>query len=337
MSERGNTSADESEDERALRENLRVRTLSPEALARIRRATQAEWRANIDRQARPRWPAFAAAASVGALALLAAWGFLARGTSADEALARLTRAEAPGVVELHPLWRDAAVNVGTEILSGRTFEARGGTLLALRGGGDLRIAPGSRFEVVSANAVRLDGGEMYVDIPPGAHRDASFVAITSAGEFRHLGTQFAISVNDGATRLRVREGSVQWHAADGDSTVNAGSEVLIDGLRHVTRRMVDSSGPQWAWTEAMAPTVDIENRPLGEFLGWFARETGRQLVIADDATQRQLTTIRMHGNIQGLEPTQALAAVLGSTSLRFQVSDNAIRVSFPGESPPPPQ
>jgi hypothetical protein len=87
----------------------------------------------------------------------------------------------------------------------------------------------------------------------------------------------------------------------------------------------------------MAPTVEIENRPLGEFLGWFARETGRQLLIADDATQRQLTTIRMHGNIQGLEPTQALAAVLGSTSLRFQVSDNAIRVSFPGESPPPRQ
>jgi hypothetical protein len=87
----------------------------------------------------------------------------------------------------------------------------------------------------------------------------------------------------------------------------------------------------------MAPDMDIENRPVGDFLGWFARETGRDLIIADPATQRQVTTIRMHGNVRGLEPAQALAAVLGSTSLRFQVSPDAIRVSFPGESLPPSQ
>ena len=185
--------------------------------------------------------------------------------------------------------------------------------------------------------MRLESGEMYVDIPPGAHRDASFVAMTNAGEFRHLGTQFAIAVNDGATRLRVREGRVQWHAANGDSTVTAGSELVIDGLRHVMRRLTDIRGASWAWTEAMAPEININDRPVGDFLGWFARETGRDLIIADAAAQRQVTTIRMHGNVHGLEPAQALAAVLGSTSLRFQVSPEAIRVSSAGESPPPSQ
>ncbi len=97
------------------------------------------------------------------------------------------------------------------MVSGRTFQSRGATLLSLRGGGNLRIAQGSQFEVLSANSIRLDSGEMYVDIPKGAHAAASFVAITNAGEFRHMGTQFALSVADGATRLRVREGSVLWH------------------------------------------------------------------------------------------------------------------------------
>jgi ferric-dicitrate binding protein FerR (iron transport regulator) len=325
------------EDERVLRDNLRVGVLSPDALARIRSAAETEWRAHIDSPARPRWVAFAAAASLAVLAVAGAWGLLARGAYSEQPLAQLARAEAPGVVEVHSLWRDAALNIGSEIKAGQTVEAHGASLLALHGGGNLRIAPGSRFEVVSANAVRLESGELYVDIPPGAHHDASFVAITKAGEFRHVGTQFALAVSDGATRLRVREGRVQWHAAQGDSTVTAGSELLIDGLRHVIRQVIDVRGASWAWTEAMAPEVDIDNRPVGDFLGWFARETGRELIIADASTKRQVTTIRMHGNVRGLEPGQALAAVLGSTSLRFQVSEDAIRVSFAGEPPPPPQ
>ncbi len=120
---------------------------------------------------------------------------------------------------------------------------------------------------------------------------------------------------------------------DGDATVEAGSEVVIDGLRHVVRRMVETSGAPWAWTEAMAPEINIENRPVSEFLDWFARETGRELVLADAATQRQVSTVHMHGDVHGLQPDQALAAVLGSTSLRFQISGDAIRVSSAGDSP----
>ena len=327
----------ETEEERLLRANLHVPVLSPEALSRIRRATEAQWRAHIAPAARSRWTAFAAAASVAVLAVAGAWGFVARGAYSGELLAQLARTEGPGVVEVHTLWRDSAVDVGTAIKAGQSIEARGPTLFALRGGGNLRIAPGSRLEIVSGNAVRLVSGEMYVDIPPNAHRGASFVAITNAGEFRHVGTQFAVSVDDGATRLRVREGRVQWHAADGDSTVTAGSELVIDGMRHVVRQLIDIRGASWAWTEAIAPEINIDNRPVGDFLGWFARETGRDLIISDAATQRQVTTIRMHGNIRGLAPSQALAAVLGSTSLRFQVSPDAIRVSFAGGSPPPSQ
>ncbi|HEV8443655.1 MAG TPA: FecR domain-containing protein [Steroidobacteraceae bacterium] len=326
----------DAEEERLLRANLQVSALSPEALARIRQAAESEWRARVEAPPRRRGMRLAAVASVAVLAVAGAWGFLGSwNADAGETLARVARSDAPGVLEQHSLWREKRLDVGSDLKSGRHFEAQGATLLSLQGGGNLRIAHGSRFEVLSANSVRLESGEMYVDIPPGAHRDASFVAITDAGEFRHVGTQFEIAVNDGATRLRVREGSVRWHASDGDSTVDAGSEVEIDALRHVARRLIETSGAPWSWTESLAPDIEIENRPLGDFLDWFARETGRRLDIADDATKRRVTTIRMHGDIHGLEPSQALVAVLGSTSLRFQVSADAIRVSFAGESPTP--
>ena len=47
-------------------------------------------------------------------------------------------------------------------------------------------------------------------------------------------------------------------------------------------RSIDTTGASWAWVETLAPEVDIEDRPLEEFLDWVARETGRKLVLADE-------------------------------------------------------
>ena len=63
------------------------------------------------------------------------------------------------------------------------------------------------------------------------------------------------------------------------------------------------------------------------------RETGRKLVISDEATRQQVATIRMHGNVHGLEPLQALKAVMASTSLKLELPEGAIRVSFASEPP----
>ena len=323
----------EAEDERVLRDNLHVQALSPEALDRIRRATEAEWRAQVG-PARRRWMPIAVAAGAALFAATATWTLWNGGHDEipGEPLARVERAEAPGVVELRPWWRESAVDVGAEVHAAQRLGLRGNTLLSLDGGGNLRVARNSEVQVMSPDAIRLVGGEMYVDIPPGSRTARSFVAITSAGEFRHLGTQFAISVADGATRLRVREGSVQWQSSQGESTVEAGTEVLIDRDQNVTRQSIDTSGVSWAWIETLAPDVDIEDRPLEEFLNWVARETGRKLVLADDATRHQVATIRMHGNVHGLAPLEALKVVMASTTLRLDLPAGMIRVSFAGES-----
>lgn len=328
--------SDLDEDERVLRDNLRMRALSPEALARIRRATEAEWRHTVARSGRRPWMAHAAVASVVVVLAVSTWLTFGRvpDNLSARPLAELLRADAPGLVELRTFWRESPVGAGTMIHAGQQLDARGNTLLGLRGGGNLRIAANSEFEVISDNAVQLARGELYVDIPPGARGAQEFVAITDAGEFRHVGTQFALAVSGGATRLRVREGSVSWRAGGAESTVGAGTEVLIDRDERVTRRPLDAAGEHWAWMENMAPQTDIEGRPLSEFLEWVARETGRRLVIVDEATRGQVQTIRTHGDIHGLKPLQALEAVMASTSLHLELSPGVIRVSFPGASPP---
>ncbi len=333
-----NGSSGEDAAEEALRDGLRAPALSPEALRRIREATQQEWRtayqpAQVRAPLRRGWVSLAAAASVAALAGVFGWNVFMAGTPNDGAvLGQLARFETPGIVESRFLRRDITLAQGSSLRVGETLDVRGDSLVTLAGGGNLRVARASSIEVIDANAVKLARGELYVDIPSGARGSDKFIVVTSAGEFRHVGTQFAVAIVDGLTRLRVREGSVQWRAAEGDSTVNAGTEIVIDRNRTVTRRPIPTAGRDWAWAESMSPEIEIENRPLMEFLEWFSRETGRKLVMADDAVRKQATTIRMHGNVRGLTALEALSAVMASTTLRYELPEGVIRVSSARDS-----
>jgi hypothetical protein len=73
--------------------------------------------------------------------------------------------------------------------------------------------------------------------------------------------------------------------------------------------------------------MEIEGRPLVDFLQWAAARTGRRLVLADAGARRQVATIHMHGSIRGLTVFEALSAVMASTSLHFEMSPAALRIS----------
>jgi ferric-dicitrate binding protein FerR (iron transport regulator) len=331
-----NNGKDDSAD-RALRDGLRASALSPEALQRIRRAAHSEWQANTRAPARRRWLALAAAASVVTIAAVLGWSvFMGDGALDSGApVGELARADAPGIVEPYLLRPDVALATGSKLRAGHSFDMRGASLVALAGGGNLRVARASAIEVLAAGSIRLERGELYVDIPPGTRGQNYFLVVTPAGEFRHVGTQFAVAIVNGQTRLRVREGSVQWHATEGDSTVDAGTEVFIDGNRNVTRRTIATTGRDWAWTESLAPEIEIENRPLKTFLEWFSRETGRKLVLTDESVRKQAEAIRMHGNVQGFTAIEALSAVMSATTLSFDLPEGMIRVSSAREPPTP--
>ncbi|HEY7641278.1 MAG TPA: FecR domain-containing protein [Steroidobacteraceae bacterium] len=324
-----------SEEERALRTGFEVSPLSPEAMSRIRAATEAEWRANIERAPR-RWLRYAAAASFLVVAVLGGWYALGPGDRPEhgELAARLVRFEAPGVVEEHLLRAGTALNEGSVLRSGRSYEVSGQALIDLEGGGNLRLAPGSEIEILAKDDVRLEKGEMYVDIPAETAASSAFIARTTAGEFHHVGTQFALAVIQSGTRLRVREGSVHWLVAGGESTVKAGTEVVFTNGVKAAERPLAPSAKEWDWTAQTTPDFEIDNRPLEEFLKWVARESGRRLVLADDQARKQAATIRMHGSVHGLTPMQALSAVMATTELRYDLPDGQIRVSFASETPP---
>ena len=74
------------------------------------------------------------------------------------------------------------------------------------------------------------------------------------------------------------------------------------------------------------PPFSIEGRSVDEFLGWAARETGRQVVYASPDIEQQARRVTLSGTVEGLAPDQALAAVLATTSLRPVVDREQIGI-----------
>lgn len=323
----GGPAADESA-ERALREGLKVNVLSAVAMQRIRQATENEWREATRAPGRRRARYVAVAASFLAVAIAGTWTFRAMSPESPAVtFGRVVAMESAGLIELKRFAADAAIASGSSLRVGQRLDVRGDTVVDIEAGGNLRIARSSAIEIRAPDVVSLSRGELYVDIPPDAQGANSFRVLTRAGEFKHVGTQFAVLISADLTTLRVREGQVVWRGVAGESTVAAGTEVTLDRDGKATRRQIATAGRDWSWTEAMAPDVVIENRPLLEFLSWFARETGRKLEI-DDVSRGQAHSILMHGSVRGLTVTEALSVVMATTtSLKYELPEGIIRVS----------
>lgn len=313
--------------ERSLERGLRREPLSEEAYARIRTAVKSEWLLALPVSARSWRRGIAMAAGVAAIAILAAaWFQPAAGAAV---FGTVVRADAGGLVKVSSPFTSRTLNPGTALIADETFKARGSALVALDGGGTLRIAHGSVVEAHSLNEIELQEGLIYVDLPPGLprHRPA-FVVRTSLGSIEHVGTQFEVATAAHAVRVRVREGEIRILRPQGRTeTATAGTEIVVPQSGPVTRRTVSTHGNSWSWVEALAPDYEIENQQLVDFLRWAARETGRPLELADDHAREVAERTLLHGTVDGLTPLEAIGRVISTTTLRFDLQENTIRVS----------
>ena len=272
---------DEDAAERALREGLRAPALSPEAMQRIRAAAQQEWRAHYagERCAPPSPLAVDRRCRLG--------GGIRRRRSAGMFSWRTPRTRRSRSARSRVSTRRASWNPVTCVATsaGRGCDAASRTItrrswrLAGHARGRWQSARGARLaiEVLAANAVKLERGELYVDIPPGSRGSDRFMVVTppASSAMWARSSRWPSSMADppaGARRQRaVARDRRRFHGRCGYGSGHRSQP-------HVTRRSIATAGRDWAWAESMAPDFEIENRPLQEFLEWFSRETGRKLV-----------------------------------------------------------
>ena len=80
--------------------------------------------------------------------------------------------------------------------------------LRLSGGVSVRLDHGSRARLLSATAIELGAGALYVDSGP---ESPDLEVHTSFGVVRDIGTQFEIRLDAASLRVRVRSGVVEVH------------------------------------------------------------------------------------------------------------------------------
>lgn len=282
----------------------------------VQQALHAQWREMLaERSQRRRRVAYGLAASVAIVVMVAA-----------VTVQWLTPNRDP-VATIARIDGSLPMQVGQRVSAGETLQTDAGTRIALEfdNGLSVRIDTGSTVELAAPDRLVLRTGAVYVDSAPGSARDAELGIQTRAGIVRHLGTQYQIRQDARAVVISIREGRVQIEGSQGASHGSAGEVLSILDGGAIQRSSIAPHDASWHWAIAAAPTFDIDNRPLSDFLDWVGRETGKRIVYSSPRAQQVAQGVVLRGSIGGLDPESALAAVLSTTDLRrFATQDDSI-------------
>ncbi|MDB6042073.1 MAG: hypothetical protein JWM63_624 [Gammaproteobacteria bacterium] len=310
----------------ALSSALRTAPLHPETLARVRAAVENEWRAAAaverpsSRSRRWLWTSLAATIAVGALAL----GWFARPGGTAASFGSISRLNSGDIDVRFAMVRHHSLQAGSPVRVGDILTAEGPALISLVGGGTLRITAATVVDVMGANEIRLERGMIYVDKPLAA--SGNLRVLTRAGTVEHVGTAFEILSNDQQVRVRVREGRIRLRSTSGDVMADAGTELLATPDGKVAQHSINTYGGDWIWVAALAPEYEIEGHPLLDFLQWVSRELGRPVKFADEHARDVAEHTILHGTVRGRAPLDALANVLTTTTLVYEMRGETIWV-----------
>lgn len=316
----------------------------PVVRERIRQATHAEWRAAVTTAARTQqpaatarrtWqrPALALAASLAVVAV--ALGVMQMQEPATPVVvARVVRisgaVEANGSGTLRPAVTGQSLSAGQTLVTG----ADGKVALALAHGVTLRLATDTRVDVRGIDRLYVERGAVYLDAGRAPARIAGVRIDSAFGSTRHLGTQYEVRVNPDQTQVSVREGQVEWTAADPGPGVaqvlaQAGEQISVSPAGAIERSAIDRRDPRWDWISEVTPPFAIEDRKLTDFLAWVCRETGRDLAFASPQVEATAKSIVLRGSVAGLSPDDALAAVMATTSLAYSDDNGRLTIRPP--------
>jgi ferric-dicitrate binding protein FerR (iron transport regulator) len=220
------------------------------------------------------------------------------------------------------------LTVNAPLSSGTTLETTGGRLAMIFGSTlSLRADHGTRLTFDSADQVTLLSGTLYVD-SGGLNAHSALKIRTPAGEVSHIGTQFQVFVAGDLTRVRVREGRVMVESRQDArrQELATGDALEIRGDQYTLQHGLQTFGVDWAWASALAPVLEIENRPLSEFLAWLVREQGLRLHYSSEQLQERAAEIRLHGSLDGLDVDAMLDRISLVTGVRLEVRHGVLWV-----------
>jgi FecR-like protein len=180
----------------------------------------------------------------------------------------------------------------------------------------VRLAAGTHVRLDGTEEIELTVGAAFVDATPGAR--APLRIVTPHGIVTHLGTQYLVRSERDRIEVSVREGRAQLKTGQATTIAEAGEWLLHrdrDGA--VQSGKVTPDDARFEWISALPTDFKLDGATLGQFLGWFQRETGLAPIYADGLNGGQLGQVQLKGSIDELEPLEALSLVLSTADLAW--------------------
>jgi len=196
--------------------------------------------------------------------------------------------------------------------------------LLLSDGTSLRVDRETHLRLLAGPVVDLDRGAVYVETAESGRGAGGLRIRTSLGVVRDIGTRFQVRLADDVLKITVRSGSARLEQSGASHEAMTGTQLVADNHGEVTSRSVPAHDPEWEWTLAVAPELEIEGRTLGEFLDWSSRETGLRVRFAETSMEPGARATVLHGSIRGMNPDEALGAVLPTCGLGHDVEGDAL-------------
>ncbi len=223
----------------------------------------------------------------------------------------------------------SALAVGDSVYAGDFLDTAetNGMSLSLSGEVSLRIDRGTLLKVESADELTLMAGRIYIDTGDRVYADRHVTVNTASGSASDVGTQFSVRLENADMSVAVREGRVDLSEGRKIYSVERGDKVTVRPGMAARIENVPIVGEPWDWAVSLAPSFDIEDQSLLDFLKWVSRETGMELIFESDEFRMEVMRPRLHGSVEGMAPIQALEAVLATTQFRYSIEGNTIIIS----------
>lgn len=202
-----------------------------------------------------------------------------------------------------------------------------GVSLLLANSESLRLDENSTLVAQSRDTFELVRGRVYIDSGDFVYHSRQLRIDTHLGSVTDIGTQFIVAMDGERLDVAVREGRVDVASEGQTLTAVAGERLKLSDRGDVSTSRLDATDDFWAWAADLAPTFDIENRSLLDFLRWVARETGRELVFESEEMRLVAMRTDLHGSVAGFTPLEAIESIMSTTRLHYRLDANRIVIS----------
>ncbi|MEM0925464.1 MAG: LamG-like jellyroll fold domain-containing protein, partial [Planctomycetota bacterium] len=141
-------------------------------------------------------------------------------------------------------WSDAGITVGEFIPQGLVELKQGRAHLEFLSGAQMVIEGHSRFEIESPMVMTMQSGRARAHVPEAAQ---GFSIRTRDGEIVDLGTEFAIDVSKGSSKVHVIDGEVELHSEKSVERVGVGEAKSLSqdaGIQDAAMEGLEFVGPK---------------------------------------------------------------------------------------------